>query len=114
MVHAILYIIPVFLVYLYIRSCWVSNETLKTQYKIARLKDELKWLCITGEINSESKAYTQLCKNMEKTGMGLHRFSFWVILYLLIKGKDQVNITETEKVWEVAEDNSTFSNIFDA
>jgi hypothetical protein len=113
MVHAILYVIPVFIVYLYIRSCWVSNETLKTRYKIARLKDELKWLSITGEIDNESKAYNQLYRDIEKGGMGLHRFNFWVMLYLLIKEKDKVNIHEIEKVRSEVKGNPTFSAIYD-
>ena len=114
MVHAMLYVIPVFIVYLYIRSCWVSNETLKTRHKIARLKDELKWLSITGEIDNESKSYVQLYKNIEKAGMALHRFNFWVMLYLLIKEKDKLNIHEIEKARSEVEGNSTFSNIYDA
>lgn len=114
MLHAILYIIPVFIVYLFIRSCWVSNETLKTKYKIARLKDELTWLAISGEVNRENKVYAHLYSSIDKALMALPRFNFWVMLYLLIKEKGRVNINEIEKVRSEVEGNSTFSNIFDA
>ncbi|MCS3796368.1 hypothetical protein [Niastella sp. OAS944] len=114
MLHAILYIIPVFIVYLFIRACWVSNATLKTKYKIARLKDELTWLAISGEVNRENKAYAHLYSSIDKALIALPRFNFWVMLYLLIKEKGKVNINEIEKVRSEVEGNSTFSNIFDA
>jgi hypothetical protein len=114
MQHAILYIVPVFIVYLYIRSCWVSNETLKTKYKIARLKDELTWLAISGEVNRENKAFAHLYNSIDKALMALPRFNFWVMLYLLIKGKYQVNVHEMEKARNEVEKNATFRDIYDA
>jgi hypothetical protein len=114
MVQAILYIIPVFIVYLFIRSNWVANENLKARYKIARLKDELKWLVISGEINEESKEYAHLNSSIDKALTALPRFNFWVMLYLLIKEKHRVNKHELEKVRIEVEKNTSFKDIYDA
>jgi hypothetical protein len=114
MVHAILYIIPVFIVYLFIRSYWVSNETLKTTYRIARIKDELKWLAITGDIDPENKGYAYLYSSIDKALTALPQLNFWVMLYLLIKEKHVVNKQELEKVRTEVEKNATFKAIYDA
>lgn len=111
MLQVILYIIPVFIVYLVIRRCWVSNETLKTRYKIARLKDELTWLAISGEVNSDNKAYAHLYSSIDKALMVLPSFNFWVMLYLLIKEKSQISIHEIEKVHNEVEKNTTLKEI---
>ncbi len=113
MVQVILYIIPVYFVYLYIRGTWVSNETLKAKYKLDRLKDELTWLVISGEVNGDNKVYVRLCNNIDKALMALPRFNFWVMLYLLIKGKYQINIKEIEKVHNEVETHETLKKIYD-
>src|SRR5688572_27313495 len=112
MVQIILYIIPVFIVYLFIRRWWVSNETLKTKYKIARLKDELTWLEISGEVTKNNKVYIHLCNSIDKALITLPRFNFWVMLYLLIKGKYQINIQEIERVHSEAEANESLKEIY--
>lgn len=114
MLQVILYIVPVFIVYLFIRGCWVSNETLKAKYKLARLKDELKWLAITGEVNRENKVYIRLYNSIDKALVALPRFNFWVMLYLLRKEKCQININEIEKVQHEVEKNTTLKEIYDA
>jgi hypothetical protein len=114
MVQAILYIIPVFIVYLFIRSNWVSNENLKTRYKIARLKDELTWLAISGEIGEENKEYAHLYTSIDKALTALPQFNFWVMLYLLIKEKHRVNKHELERVRIEVEKNTSFKDIYDA
>ena len=114
MLQIILYIIPVFIVYLFIRACWVSNETLKTRYKIARLKDELTWLAISEQIDKENKEYAHLYDSMDKGLKALRLFNFWVMLYLLVSEKYKINVTEIAKVRHEIEKNSTFKDIYDA
>ena len=114
MVQVILYIIPVFIVYLFIRGNWVSNETLKTKYKLDRLKDELTWLAISGEVSRDNKVYVHLCNSIEKALIALPRFNFWVMLYLLIKGKYRINIPEMEKVHNEVETHPMLKEIYNA
>jgi hypothetical protein len=111
MLQVILYIIPVFIVYIVIRRCWVSNETLKTRYKIARLKDELTWLAISGEVSRDNKAYAHLYSSIDKSLVALPSFNFWVMLYLLIKEKSQISLSEIKKVHNEAEKNATLKEI---
>lgn len=113
MLHIILYIIPVFIVYRFIRSGWVSNETMKTKYKLARLQDELTWLVITGEINKTNKEYIQLSESINKVLTAFPRFNFWVMLYLLIKDKHKVYAEEIEKIRKEAGEHATLKNIYE-
>jgi hypothetical protein len=114
MLQLLLYIIPVFIVYLFIRASWVSNEALKTQYKLARLKDELTWLAIEGEINSENKEYAHLYSNIEKMMASLNSLNFWVMLYVLVKEKHQININEIEKIRIEVQKNKNFQAIYES
>ncbi|HEX6431598.1 MAG TPA: hypothetical protein VF008_28100 [Niastella sp.] len=113
MLHIILYIIPVFIVYSIIRSGWVSNETLKTKYKLTRLQEELTWLVITGEISSTNKEYIQLSESINKVLMVLPRFNFWVMIYLLVKEKHEVYTEEIEKVRNEVGKQAPLIEIFD-
>jgi hypothetical protein len=113
MVTIILYLIPVFIVYSFIRYYWVSNETLKTKYKLARLKDELTWLAISGEINHASKEYIHLYGNISKAIKGLHRFNFWVMLYLLIKSKHTIRTKVIDNFRKEVPVSSIFTDIHD-
>src|SRR5215204_5835586 len=114
MLHIILYIIPVFIVYRFIRSGWVSNETMKTKYKLAHLQDELTWLVITGEINKTNKEYVQLYESINKVLTALPRFNFWVMLYLLIKEKHKVNAGENEKAGNEVKEHATLKDIYES
>ncbi|OQP53597.1 hypothetical protein [Niastella populi] len=114
MVQILLYIIPVFIVYQIIRGWWVSNETLKAKYKLDRLKDELTWLAISGEVNRENKVYIHLSNNIDKALIALPRFNFWVMLYILIRGKYQINIQEIEKVHNEAETHAMLKEIYNS
>jgi hypothetical protein len=113
MLHIILYIIPVFIVYSFIRSGWVSNETLKTKYKLTRLQEELTWLVISGEISSTNKEYVHLSASINKVLTALPRFSFWVILYLLVKDKHEVYAEEIERVRNEVGKQAALIEIFD-
>jgi hypothetical protein len=113
MLHIILYIIPVFIVYTFIRSGWVSNETLKTKYKLTRLQDELNWLVISGEISTTNKEYVHLSASINKVLTALPRFNFWVILYLLVKDKHEVYTEEIEKVRNEVGKQAALIDIFD-
>ena len=113
MLHIILYTIPVFIVYRFIRSGWVSNETLKTKYKLTRLQDELTLMVISGEINNTSKEYIQLSASINKVLTALPRFNFWVILYLLVKDKHEVYTEEIEKVRNEVGKQAALIEIFD-
>lgn len=114
MVQVILYIIPVFIVYLFIRGNWVSNETLRTKYKLDRLKDELTWLVINSEVNRDNKVYVHLCHTIDKSLVALPRFNFWVMLYLLKKGKFRINIHELEKVHCEVDTHAALNEIYNA
>jgi hypothetical protein len=114
MLQVILYVIPVFIIYLLIRSSWVANETLKTKYRLARLKDELIWLAIEGEVNHANKEYAQLYDAIDRMRQSLHRLNFWVMLYVLLKEKHQLNIHEAVKDHNDINKNSSFKNISEA
>src|SRR5688572_5799439 len=113
MVHIILYTIPVFIVYRFIRSGWVSNETLKAKYKLTRLQDELTLMVISGEISNTSKEYIQLSASINKVLTALPRFNFWVILYLLVKDKHDVYAEEIEKARHEVGKQAALIEIFD-
>lgn len=113
MLYIILYTIPVFIVYSFIRSGWVSNETLKTKYKLTRLQEELTLMVISGEINSTSKEYIQLSGSINKVLMTLPRFNFWVILYFLVKDKHDVYAEEIEEVRNEVGKQAALIEIFD-
>jgi hypothetical protein len=110
MLHIILYIIPVFIVYRFIRSGWVSNETMKTKYKLTRLQDELTWLVITGEISGTNKEYVHLSASIDKVLTALPRFNFWVMLYFWVKEK---HVEEIEKARKEVEKQASLLDIFD-
>jgi hypothetical protein len=113
MVQVLLYIIPVFIVYKFIRSSWVSNETLKVRYRICRLQDQLYWLAISGEVDANNKEYIRLYRSMDKVLVMLPRLNFWVMLYLLIKAKKEIGANEIEAVYNELEKNSALKEIYE-
>lgn len=113
MLQLLLYIIPVYVVYLFIRFNWVSNETLKAKYKLARLRDELTWLAIEGELDRSNKEYAQLYDNIERMMSSLPRLNFWVMLYVSLKEKLQI-IHEIRITHNEIQKNENFKAIYES
>jgi hypothetical protein len=87
MVQILLYIIPVFITYKFVRFYWLSNRTLKTRNKLERLNNELRWLAINNIIDKNDTRFIHLDETMNNTILLLPRFNFWAILYLMAKEK---------------------------
>lgn len=61
-------------------SLGVGIETLKTKFKLARLREELNWLAISEEIDQTNKGYAHLYNSIDKVLAVLPRFNFWMVL----------------------------------
>lgn len=75
------YIVPIVIVYIILKAFWVEYVTLKAKYKFYSLRDKLRMMAITKEVDEDDKMFDYLDISISKTINELPNLNVWVVIY---------------------------------